>query len=133
MKKDIHFEEVKDVAVAVVKETAEGADLWNVYLINLKKIPLKNVLINSSGYGTEKKENVKTSTLRFFFEEIPAESFVVVEPIMPEVFSLNNEYWLSFYIGEEIQDKKYIFLAESIIEKNLVKIPLVNLKGVLIK
>jgi hypothetical protein len=133
MRKDIHIQEVKDVAVAVVREDTEEKPQWNVYLVNLKNTALTNILVNSSGYGTEKKQDVRTSTLRFFFEEIPARSYVLVEPIIEDVFSLNNEYWVSFYIGNEIQDKRFIFLAESIIEKNLVTIPLLNKKGVMIK
>jgi len=48
------------------------------------------------------------------------------------VFGLTNEYWLSFYIDNIIYDKKYIFLPESIIEGNLILVPLVNKLGVII-
>ena len=53
--------------------------------------------------------------------------------MMPEVFGLTNQYLLSFYIDRVIFDKKYIFLAESIIDDNLVNIPLINRPGVLIR
>jgi hypothetical protein len=133
MKKDIKFEEVKDIAVTVVKEFDGVSYHWNVYLLNLKNVPIKNVIISSRGYGTETKSGVKTSTLRFFFEEIQPMDYVLIEPIMENVFSLNNEYWVSFYIGEEIQDKQFIFLPDSIIEDNFVSVPLMNTKGVMIK
>lgn len=132
MKKDIKIEEVKDVAVAVVKEFNGIANEWNVYLLNLKKVPLKNVLITSRGYGSEHNPEVKTGILRFFFDEVKPKEHVLIELIMENVFSLNNEYWVSFYIGAEIQDKKFIFLPESINEQNLVTIPQLEKQGVMI-
>jgi hypothetical protein len=133
MKKDIKFEEVKDVAVAIVREHNGVAYDWNVYLLNLKNVPIQNVLINSRGYGTESHAGLKTSTLRFFFDEIPAKDSVLIEPIMEDVFSLNNEYWVSFYENGEIQDKQFIFLPDTILEKNFVHVPIIDLEGVMIK
>lgn len=133
MKKDIVFEEVKDVGVAVTCEKNNGETAWNVYLINFKSVSLKNVIINSRGYGSEINSGVKTSTLRFFFEKIPANDFVMIEPIMENLFSLNNEYWVSFYINEIIYDKPFIFLPESIKESNFISIPILNKSGVLIR
>src|SRR4030095_12386741 len=46
-----------------------------------------------------------------------------IETIIRDVFGLNNEYWVSFYIGKDIYDKKYIFLPESIREEHLTLIP----------
>ncbi|MFN5182469.1 MAG: hypothetical protein ACK5D5_05550 [Bacteroidota bacterium] len=132
MKKDIPIQEVKDVAVAVVREFT-GVDFeWNVYLINLKKETIKNVLVSSRGYGSEHNPDAKTGTLRFFFDEIKPSEWVQIELIMENVFSLNNEYWVSFYIGENILDKRFIFLPESINEKNFVTIPKLEKQGVMI-
>ncbi|MFT5054276.1 MAG: hypothetical protein ACI97X_001302, partial [Oceanospirillaceae bacterium] len=78
-------------------------------------------------------QEVKTSQLRHFLEDIEPMSFAKVEVLVPEVFGLTNQYLLSFYIDQEIYDKKYIFLAESIIDDNLVNIPLINRPGVLIR
>jgi hypothetical protein len=58
---------------------------------------------------------------------------MLVEPIQENVFGLNNEYWLSFYIDREIFDKKYIFLPESISEQYFTTIPLLGKKGVMIR
>ncbi len=133
MKKDIDIPEVKDVSVAIVKETgADGVSMWNVYLINQKNDPIENILVNSIGYGEQEGEKQKTSTLRHFFEVIPAKSYVLVEPIMEELFGLANEYWVSFYIGKTIFDKKFIFLPESIQLTNATTIPVLNKAGVLI-
>lgn len=132
MKKDIVRPKVEDVAMAVVRLGDANDDDWAVYLINRKQVPLRNVLISSKGYGILNGEEVRTSVLRHFFDEVKPNSFVKIEKITFEVFGLNNEYLLSFYIDGEIYDRKYIFLPESITTPNLVKVPLVNLPGVLI-
>jgi len=134
MKKDIVPPPVEDIAVAVVTEQNElGESEWNVYLLNLKKQKIEGVLVTSQGYGTFDGEEVKTSTLRHFLDEVNPQAFAKIEPIVETVFGLNNEYWVSFYINKIMYDKKYIFLAESITSKNLITIPLINKKGVMIK
>jgi hypothetical protein len=133
MRKDIHIPEVKDVSMAVVRET-EGPDAeWGVYLINQKGEPIENIIVASKGYGTINEQEIKTSTLRHFFDNLEARSFTKVEKIMPDVFGLNNEYMLTFYIDKVIYDRKYIFVPDSIVEENLIPIPLVNKLGILIK
>ncbi len=133
MKKDIEIPVVKDVAIAVVKEQNElMQDEWNVYLINLQDKPLQNVLVSSRGYGSINKEARKTSDLRHFLEEVEARSYQKIEPIIEEVFGLNNEYWVSFYQDNLMYDKKFIFLPETISAENLVNVPLLHKKGVVI-
>lgn len=134
MKKDIPFPEVEDIAVAVVSQTNDkGAIDWYVYFLNLKNEDITNVLVSSRGYGTLDGEEIKTSTLRHYFENIPAQSAVKIELIMENVFGLSNEYWISFYIGKNIYDKKYIFLPESIIRENFTQIPILETQGVMIR
>ena len=133
MRKDIHIPKVEDVSMAVVRET-EGPDAeWGVYLINHKTEALKDIIVASKGYGTINEEEIKTSTLRHFFEILDQRSFQKVEKIMPDVFGLNNEYMLTFYIDKMIYDRKYIFVPDSIVEENLIPIPLIDKLGVLIK
>lgn len=134
MKADLPENTVEDIAMAIVlmSETPEVKN-WTVYLINLKDEPITNVLISSKGYGEKDGKQVKTSVLRHFIGDMDAHSFSGVEAIDPEVFGLTNEYWLSYYIDKNIYDKKFIFLPESIIDMNLIKIPLVNRPGVMIK
>jgi len=132
--RNIQIPVVTDVAVAVVKEQNEDNEwVWNTYLINLKEDTLENVLVSSTGYGEIENEKRKTSTLRHFIGTVEALSFVKIEPIMEELFILNNEYWVSFYIDKEIFDKKFVFLAESIREENFTTVPLLKKKGVMIK
>ncbi|MEO6979721.1 MAG: hypothetical protein ABJA76_18295 [Mucilaginibacter sp.] len=134
MIKDLPDNTVKDIAIAVAleKESAESK-LWYVYLINLKNVPIENVLITSKGYGEKDGEQVKTSTLRHMFPLIAGNSFKVIEPIDEQTFGLNNEYWLSYYIGTHIYDKKFIFLPESIVEMNFTRLPVINKVGVMIR
>jgi len=134
MKKDLPENIVEDVAISVVlmSETPEVKN-WTVYLVNLKDVAITNVLISSKGYGEKEGKPVKTSVLRHFLGDIQAQSFSGVEAIDPEVFGLTNEYWLSYYVDGTIFDKKFIFLPESIVDENLIRIPLVNKPGVMIR
>jgi hypothetical protein len=133
MIKDIPELIVENVAIAIVREKNElDETVWNSYLINLKDQKIEGVLVTSTGYGELNQEKVKTSTLRHFLDEVEPHSFVKIEPIIEEVFGINNEYWLSFYINKIMYDKRYVFLAESITEANFTTIPLINKKGVMI-
>ncbi|MBD1386900.1 hypothetical protein IDJ75_16565 [Mucilaginibacter rigui] len=134
MIKDLPPNVVKDIAVAVALESENAeSKVWYVYLINLKNVPLENVLVTSKGYGEKDGEQVKTSTLRHSFPLVEANSYKLIEPIDEQTFGLNNEYWLSYYIGRDIYDKKFIFLPESIVDNNFIKLPVVNKPGVMIR
>lgn len=132
MIKDITFPEVEDIAVAIVQDI-EGLDEYDVYLINLKSADIKNVMVVSTGYGLVNEQQIKTSTLRHFFDEVKQHDFIKIEPIQKEVFGLSNEYWLSFSLNNQLYDKQFIFLPETVVESNFVTIPIVGKKGVLIK
>lgn len=135
MKKDIIFHPVEGVKVAVVRKiNALHEAEWNVVVINRNDQPITGVFVTSKGYGnTESGENtgIKTSTLRHFFPEIKPQAHVVVEPIMPDVFHLNNEFWISYFLGNQIYDKKFIFVPDSIVEDNIIEIDPLGLEGVL--
>ncbi len=133
MKKDLPDNIVEDISIAIVLERESPSEkVWNVYLINEKETPITNVLVSSKGYGHKDGREVKTSSLRHFIGDVDALSAVKIEAIDTQVFGLTNEYWLSYYIDNTIYDKKYIFLPESIVDENLMKIPLVNKAGILI-
>lgn len=131
MKKDIDFSPVTGVKLAIAKsETPNGIE-WNVYIINLNLIELKTVMITSKGYGIMDGENRQTSTLRHMIEELGPQSIAKVEPIDPAVFNLTNEFWVSYYILDQIFDKKFIFTSGSFDPANLRKIPELGLEGIL--
>ncbi|HEY9534625.1 MAG TPA: hypothetical protein VIQ77_08820 [Mucilaginibacter sp.] len=124
---------VTDIAVAVALEGENiQSKVFHVYLINLKNQPIENVLITSKGYGERDGEQVKTSTLRHMFPSVDANSSKQIELIDEQTFGLSNEYWVSYYIGNQIFDKKFIFLPESIVDANFIKLPIVNKPGVMI-
>ena len=136
MKKDIEIPKVEGISVAVVKEWNEEktAEIFNVYLINLKKSGIRNALVTSKGYGQNQStgEKVNTSTLRHFIGDLEGQEYAKIEPIMEEVFGLNNEYWVSFFEGTKMYDKKFIFLAETICDENMINVPVMKKKGVVI-
>lgn len=134
MRKDIEIPEVKNVAVAVISESSIWkANDWYVYMVNLGNDVLKDILVVSRGYGEINNEEIKTSTLRQHFDSLGPKEFLKIEPIMEEVFGVVNEYWISFYIGDKIFDKQYIFLPETIKKEHFTKVPVVNKQGVMIK
>ena len=132
MLKDINREEIEDIAIAVVP-SVEDSSVWEVYMINLKEEGLENVIVASKGYGVYKGEEVKTSVLRHYLGSFQPLDIRLIEPIQKEMFGLNNEYWVSFYIGQNIFDKKFIFLPESITEDNFIRIPFIDRPGVMIR
>lgn len=136
MKKDIKFNKVENLAVAVIPEpSGEGNTGWGVYLINLENRKLETVLVTSKGYsaGDEKEdETVKTSTLRQLLGDIEGIQSIKIESIIPEVFKLVNEYWISFWLNGDMYDKKYVFVRESIRKDYFTMVPVINQKGVMI-
>lgn len=130
MNKDIEFPKVENVGICAIP--SEDGSTWTVHIINLHEKPLQNILVATRGYGKQKDNDVKTSELRHFFEKIEAKSSLQVELIPKELQGLNNQYWVSFYLEEQIFDKKFIFLPDTLLEKNLVEVPVVGKKGILI-
>lgn len=126
--------EVRDVAIAIVPElNAEGENEWIVYFINMKNYALDAVLINAEGKGIIDGEERRTAVMRFFIDKAEPCSAKKLEILMPEAFVLNNQYWVSFYEGPNICDKKFVFDANTIDEANLVSVPLINRPGIYVK
>ncbi|MCH2021906.1 MAG: hypothetical protein MK207_05445 [Saprospiraceae bacterium] len=132
MKKDIPIKKVKDIAIAVVPNE-QDENFWDVYLLNLKKADIKNVIISSRGYGEINGKKVETTQLRYFYEIIGAEMAVKIEPLDSKLFQLANEYWISFQYEDFMYDKKYVFVKGSFMEDNFTTIPIVKKKGIMIK
>ena len=132
MKKDIPQHKVQDLAIAIVPGE-EGEDLWNTYIINLKDEPIQSVLVNSRGYGEVEGEEIKTTVLRHYFEEIGPLQIKIIEPIQTKLFNITNEYWVSFKYDGYMYDKKYVFVKGSISEFNFTPIPFINKRGVMIR
>jgi len=104
---------------------------WNAYIINNKDVDLEMVLVVSKGYDEEKL--TETSLLRHKIEKLPAKSFAKVELMQEEVLKLSNFFNVTFFEGNAMFDKKYLFEKGTIKEASLRMIPLLNKKGILVK
>ncbi|WP_373396945.1 hypothetical protein V8V91_20320 [Algoriphagus halophilus] len=131
MKKDIDFHPVTGVKLAIAKQETPNGVEWGVYIFNLNLIELKTIMITSKGYGILDGEKRQTSTLRHIIEELGPEEMAKIEPIDPAVFSLTNEFWVSYYILDQIFDKKFIFTPGSFDPANIQMIPELGLEGIL--
>ncbi len=128
MKQDISFDPVAGVSVAVVPDEpapatdadAAGRPVWTVYLLNDNDFELENVLISTEGYGQQSDgEAVRTSVLRYHFASVGPHSATTVELIDPAVFHLTNQYWVSYYRGSQVFDKKFLFVPGAIVPAHL--------------
>ncbi len=132
MLKDIPKPEVQHVTLAVTLEKNNLLqDEWKVYLVNNNDVAIENTLVASTGYGQKNGSEQKTSTLRHFLETVAPKSGALVEPIDASVLHLNNEYWVSYYIGKDLYDKRFVFLPDTICADNLTFIPSLKTLGVL--
>ncbi|ADR20794.1 hypothetical protein MATR_15800 [Marivirga tractuosa] len=130
MKKDIDFSPVTGVELVITQSEKAGETQWDVYLINKNLIELETVMITSRGYGRIGSEEKETSVLRHMIEKVEEQSYARIEPIQPELFQLNNEYWVSYYILDQVFDKKFVFVPDSIKDENLQYIPELDLMGI---
>ena len=51
--------------------------------------------------------------------------------LLEDVFSINNRFNVSFFEGNTLYEKSFEFKKNTINEKALQQIPLINLKGIL--
>ncbi len=131
MKKDIQIPKVTDVEMAIVYEYNDlyKTDDWNVYIINKKAVDLEMMVIVSQGFSEKKT----TSLLRKKIDVLPANSFAKVEFIQPELFVLNNRFQVSFFEGNTLFEKTFLFEKNTIKEGKLRMIKTLNKKGVICK
>lgn len=131
MRKDIQIPEVKNVYLAIVNEYNEiyKTHDWNAYIINDKDVDLEMVLIVSSGYSEDKK----TAIFRKQLERLPAKSYAKIELLQEDLFALNNTFKVTFFEGNTMFDKTYLFRKNTVNLKALQNLPLMNVKGVLVK
>ena len=133
---DIPFIPVAGVSIVIAPADehlpADGQAIWQVYLLNDNDFALENVIVNANGYGlSEAGEKIRTSTLRYLFAAVQPHAAVPVEPIESSLFHLNNQYWVSYYHGSQVFDKKFIFVPDSIVPANLTPVALIQRSGVL--
>ena len=131
MKKDIQIPKVEEVYIAIVNEYNDiyKTQDWNAYIINNKAVDLEMVLIVTSGYS----ENKTTSVFRKKIDTLPKKSYAKIELMQEELFALNNTFKVSFFEGNQMFDKTYLFRKNTINLKALQPVPLMDAKGVLVK
>jgi len=131
LKKDIQIPKVEDVYIAVVNEYNDiyKTQDWNAYIINDKGVDIDMVIIVTSGYSEEKI----TSTFRKKLDKLPKKSYAKIELMQDNLFALNNTFKVSFFEGNQMFDKTYLFRKNTINLKALQPIPLMQVKGVLVK
>lgn len=131
MKKDIQIPEVTDVEMAVVYEFNDlyQTDDWNVYIINNKNVDLEMMVIVSQGFS----ETKTTSLIRKKLDKLPANSFAKIEYIQPALFKLNNRFQVTFFEGNTLYEKTFIFKENTIKEGALRMIKEIKKRGVLAK
>lgn len=135
MKKDIQIPEVENVFVATVQEWSDDfmEKVWYAYLVNDSDFLIESVMVVSKAFGTIDGEMKKTSLLRHAFVEVPAVSVVKIEMIEKSVLALNNEFSVSYFIGNKMYDKKFIFKANSINEAETEEVPILFVEGIIVR
>jgi hypothetical protein len=135
MKKDIIIPEVENVFLAVVQEWSDDfmEKVWYAYLVNDSDFNIDSVMIVSKAFGTIDGEMKKTSLLRHAFVEVPAVSVVKIEMVEKSLLVLNNEFMVTFFIGNTLYDKKFIFKAHSIHEDFSEEVPILFVEGIMVK
>ncbi len=129
MKKDIDIPISKDVYVALAYEWNKeflGRE-WNAYIINNRSTPIEMALVVSKGYDGDRK----TSTMRYAFGVVKAKGFEKIEMVTEDVLGLTNEFFVTYYADDKLYEKRFLFEKNSVTEKNLVHVPVLELEGVL--
>jgi hypothetical protein len=117
VKKDIQIPAVTGVEMAMVYEynAIYKTDDWNVYLINNKNVPIEMLVIVSQGFS----ETKTTSLLR---KQLA---------IQPELFKLNNRFQVTFFEGNTLYEKTFLFKENTVKESALQVINEIKKRGVL--
>ena len=131
MKKDIQIPSVENVYIAVVNEYNDiyKTQDWNAYIINDKDVDLEMVLIVTSGYSDDKM----TSIFRKKLDKLPKKSYAKIELMQEDLFTLNNQFKVTFFEGNAMFDKTYTFRKNTINLNALQAVPLMEARGVLVK
>ena len=135
MKKDIIIPQVENVFVAAVQEWNDDfmAKTWYAYLVNDSDHDLDTVIVVSNAKGMLNGEERKTSLLRHAFVQVPAVTAVKIEMIEDSVLVLDNSFMVTFFIGNTLYDKNYVFAAGSIDEAKVAEVPVIWKDGIIVE
>lgn len=135
MKADITIPKVENVFLAAIQEWNDDfmEKVWYVYLVNDSDYDLDSVMVVSKAFGTIDGEMKKTSLLRHAFVKVPTVSAVKVEMVEKSVLALNNEFMVTYFIGNTLYDKKFTFRKNTINERATEEVPHLWVNGVVVK
>ncbi|RYZ83552.1 MAG: hypothetical protein EOP06_19770 [Proteobacteria bacterium] len=135
MKKDIIIPKVENVFLAAIQEWSDDfmEKVWFVHLVNDSDFDLEGVMVVSKAFGTIDGEMKKTSLLRHAFVTVPSQSLVKVEMVEKSVLALNNEFTVTYFIGNTLYDKKFIFRTNTINERATEEVPHIWQPGVVVR
>ena len=135
MKSDIKIPEVENVFLAAVQEWSDDfmEKVWYVYLVNDSDFNIDSVMVVSKAFGTLDGEMKKTSLLRHAFPHVPAVSVVKIEMLETSVLRLNNEFMVTYFIGNTLYDKKFIFRAQTITPDYVEEVPILFVDGIIVR
>ncbi len=135
MKSDIIIPVVENVFLAAVQEWSDDfmEKVWYAYLVNDSDYNLDSVMVVSKAFGTIDGEMKKTSLLRHAFIEVPSVSVVKIEMLEKSVLVLNNEFMVTFFIGNQLYDRKFIFKANSITPDYVEEVQILFVDGVILR
>ncbi len=133
MKDDIFIPKVENVFMAIVKEHNEtyNTEDWNVYLINDRDTEIEMVLCVSQGMNADTDKI--TSMMRHKVAKMAPHSFAKVEFLQEEVLALDNVFNVTFFDGNTMYDKQYVFEKDTVKESTLRHISYLDKRGVLRK
>ena len=135
MKADIIIPKVENVFLAAVQEWSDDfmEKVWYIYLINDSDFDLDGLMVVSKAFGTLDGEMKKTSLLRHAFVKAPSVSAVKIEMVEKSVLQLNNEFMVTYFIGNTLYDKKFVFRKNTINERATEEVPILFVNGVILR
>ncbi len=133
MRKDITIPKVEDVYVAAVQEWNDDfmENTWYVYLVNDSDAALETVIVVSGASGELNGEERRTSTMRHVFGDVAPDTAIKIEMIEESVLALNNSFMVTFFKGNTLYDKNFIFRAGGIAKERVQEVPVIFKDGVL--
>lgn len=125
MNKDIYIPQPKGIKLGLVHIEE---NTWDMYLINENEDNLRNLLVVTYARGLE----ARSSTLRYFLEELMGHSFIKFETIYGDVAEIENITSLTYYIGMDIFEKEFSFLIPELEMKPMTPIAILGKDGYVI-
>lgn len=134
MREELLGPKVEGIALALVELPIEGGEPeYVVYMLSSREDIIEGIIVTSTGYGLDASgQEIKTSTLRKGIEVMLPNEAARIEPLMPDLFRLNNEFWVSFWADDVMYDKRFVFEANTIDPKKFAVIPQLKAKGIII-